>query len=460
MLARIVIWLALLSFFGSYGCSQFATKPIRRGANAAPRLDSLAVTGPPESATSEAQRTITDTLPEPGADQETVRGEPDRLPDLAGNVKLKEELREDKESPSARTSGGLQNARGPRVDDGFLDLVERDLNKAFEQPVQQRRLQFSKEVVEHPRVRHFIDYFAKSQRQHFQQALARSGKYFPMIAAVLRDEGLPEELAYLALIESEFSPQAVSPSGAAGLWQFIPSTARKYGLKINKWVDERRDPAKSTRAAAAYLKDLHEVFGRWYLATAAYNAGQGAISRAMQRSGAKDFWSLSRKAKLREETRNFVPKFVAASLIAADPKRYGFKFVVYETPLEYEEVKVGGNSSLTSLATMAGTDTKVIRELNPELLRNRIPPGATDFRLKLPAGRGDVFVETYPLERNTSDTRWVTHEVKKGDTLFAIARHYGQRVRSLMEINGLASSRLQIGQKLRIFPSGMNGGVR
>ena len=232
----------------------------------------------------------------------------------------------------------LRTARGR----SFLELVGKDLNKGIDQPVERRRLEFSKAVIENPRVRYFINQFSKSGRNDLERALARSGKYMPMIAQVLHEEGVPEELAYLALIESGFVTHSSSSSGAAGLWQFVSGTARRYGLKIDSWVDERRDPIKSTRAAAAYLKDLHNYFGRWYLAIAAYNAGQGAIDKAIQSSGATDFWTLSTKAKLNEETRNFVPKFVAASLIASDPQKYGFIDLVYEPPMDYEEMEVQG----------------------------------------------------------------------------------------------------------------------
>ena len=177
-----------------------------------------------------------------------------------------------------------------------------------------------------------------------------------MISKVLSQEGLPEEFAYLALLESSLNVTTTSPSGAVGLWQFIPVTARQYGLRIDEWIDERRDPVKSTRAAAAYLKDLHQYFGRWYLATAAYNAGQGAIDRAIQSTGAKDFWSLSEKARLTEETRNFVPKFIAIALIASDPQKYGLGEILYAAPLDYEEVEMPGPMKLDAVAELADSD--------------------------------------------------------------------------------------------------------
>ena len=354
----------------------------------------------------------------------------------------------------------LQKVSRPSVDDHLLELVEKDLKKAVEQPIERRRLEFSKAVIENARVRYFIHYYSKNQKEHFANALARSGRYFPMIAKTLHEEGLPEELAYLALIESEFSPQASSPSGAAGLWQFVPSTARKYGLRMDSWVDERRDPIKSTRAAAAHLKELHSYFGRWYLATAAYNAGQGAITRAMQTSRPKDFSALTEKSNLSDETRNFVPRFVAASLIATNPKKYGFGDIIYDTPLEYEEVEVQGYLQLASVAEMAGADVESIKELNPALLRHHTPPGENSFFVKVPAGHAPLFAQAYQRAQEVGSTHTVTHEVQRGETIFSIARRYGQKVRSLMELNGLTDSRLRVGQKLRVILSGLRGTLR
>ena len=347
-------------------------------------------------------------------------------------------------------SSAPRNSSASRAEDPFLNSLEKDLNKTIYPPVERRRLEFSKAVIENPRVRYFINQFSKSGRNDLEKALARSGKYMEMIAQVLYEEKVPEELAYLALIESGFVIHSSSPSGAAGLWQFVPATARRYGLKIDSWVDERRDPVKSTRAAAAYLKDLHNYFGRWYLAIAAYNAGLGAIDKALQSSGAIDFWTLSTKAKLREETRNFVPKFVAASLIASDPQKYGFTDLVYEPPMDYEEMEVQGSLRLVSLAEMAGTDPETIRELNPALLRNQIPPEGNGFRVKLPTGHANIFAQAYE-ELETRPTQVVTHEVKKGETLFAIARRYGQQVRALMELNGLTTPTIRVGQLLKII---------
>ncbi|MBM4297398.1 MAG: lytic transglycosylase domain-containing protein, partial [Deltaproteobacteria bacterium] len=240
-------------------------------------------------------------------------------------------------APPPKPAAAPKSAPDLLADNRLLDLLGKDLDKAVEQPKERRRLQFSKEVIDNPKVRHFVKHYSTKVRDYFQTVLARSGKYMPMISKVLIEEGLPEEFGYLAIVESELLVHATSQVGAVGLWQFVPATARQYGLRIDQWVDERRDPIKSTRAAAAYLKDLHAYYGRWFLVTAAYNAGPGTIDKALQSSRASDFWGI--KTKIREETRNFVPKFIATALIAGDPKKYGFVDIPYQEPLQFEEVE-------------------------------------------------------------------------------------------------------------------------
>ena len=354
-----------------------------------------------------------------------------------------------------------------QADNRLLELLEKDLDKAIGQPAEHRRLLFSKEVVENAKVRHFVNYYSVTARNSFAELLARSGKYMPMIAAVLAQEGLPKELGYLALLESQFILDSTSRNGAVGLWQFIASTARQYGLRIDQWVDERRDPVKSTRAAAAYLKDLHDYYGRWFLATAAYNAGPGNVDKALRQSQAKDFWSIKAKARLSDETRNFVPKFIAIALIANDPQKYGFHDLQYLPPLDYEEVELVAPIRLEVLAELAETNLSRVKELNPALLRNTTPPGESRFRVNLPVEKAAIYLAQAndrilgkELVKAEEPAKVVTHEVKRGETLFSIARFYGLTVRALMDFNGLKTPQVRIGQKLGILLQGMRARLR
>ena len=357
-------------------------------------------------------------------------------------------------TPPAPSPSTAQAAAKRSSDNQLLDLLEKDLNKAVEQPKERRRLQFSKQVIANPKVRQYIQHYTTTAKDQLQTALARSGKFMPMISKVLSEEGLPEELGYLALVESEFSVSATSPVGAVGLWQFVPATARQYGLRIDDWVDERRDPTKSTRAAAAYLKELHSYYGRWFLVTAAYNAGPGIINKALKTSKASDFWGMKQKDQLSRETLNFVPKFVAVSLIASDPKKYGFNNIRYEEPVEFDEVDAQGLLKISALAEMAESDVVTIKDLNPALLKNLTPPGEKGYSVRVPVGKALVFAKANNMLEGgveTESAKVVTHEVKRGETIFSIARRYGQAVTTLMHLNGLTTPRLQIGQQIKIL---------
>lgn len=345
----------------------------------------------------------------------------------------------------------LQDAPGPKADDRLLGLWQKDIDKAMQQPPGRRKIQFSIPVVENNRVRYFVDYFCGKKKGFFETALARSGRYIPMMATILQQEGLPEDLVYLSLIESGFSPHALSRAKAVGPWQFIQSTGLRYGLKINSWLDERRDPVKSTRAAAAYLKDLHVQFGEWFLAAAAYNAGERKVEQAINRSQTDDFWRLSQRTHLKSETRNYVPKFIAAALIASMPEKHGFGDVVYEPPMEYDEVTIEEPLRLETIAKLAKTTMKAIKELNPAILRNITPPNDQGFVLRLPAGSGKAFAQAYEALPDSAKPNVVTHKVKKGETLLSIAKRYGQRIAQLMELNGLRSRQVRVGQDLIVI---------
>jgi membrane-bound lytic murein transglycosylase D len=304
-------------------------------------------------------------------------------------------LQESRETGESNGLTDSANAAAQTIIESRMEApAKTEMDNPAEPRKQQPRIQFSKDVLRHPKVRYFIQHFTKQARPYFEQALARAGRYLPMIINALSEAGLPEELAYLALVESSFRPDARSPKGAVGLWQFIPNTARAYGLRIDLWVDERRDPEKATRAASAYLKELHEYYGQWYLATAAYNAGPGAIDRALRSSRIRDFWRI--KSRVSPETRDYVPKFVAIAAIATQPEVFGLAPISYEPPLEYEEIEVTAPLRLDAVAKLAGADLATLRELNPALLRSRIPPGAKSYRIKVPSGKAALIAARMP----------------------------------------------------------------
>ncbi len=298
-------------------------------------------------------------------------------------------------------------------------------------------------------INYFIKYFTVKRRDMFEIWLKRSGRYLPMIKNIFAKYGLPEDLAYLAMIESGFNPFAYSRAGACGIWQFMRKTARKYGLLINYWIDERRDPEKATEAAALYLSDLYEIFGDWRLACAAYNAGEGKISRAILRYRTRDYWKLCRYRYLRRETKNYLPKWLAALVIAKNPEKYGF-YVDYDPPLDYEVVEVPGGTDLRVIALAAGVDYTTIRWLNAELRRAKTPPYVKTYPVKVPFGRADAVKRYLSQVKFVYHRKQIYHTVRKGETLLRIASYYKVPVRVLKRINGIEGNLIRVGQKLII----------
>jgi hypothetical protein len=235
-------------------------------------------------------------------------------------------------------------------------------------------------------VRSYLHLFCHSNQATFKASLARSGRYLAMMRRIFREQGLPQDLVYLSLVESGCNPWARSPAEAIGLWQFIQGTALSYGLKVNAWVDERRDPEKSTRAAARYLKDLYRQFGCWYLAAAGYNAGEHRVEAAVNRHITRDFWDLAQKKGLPQETCNYVPQFIAVALIANNPGKYGFD-ISYAAPLRHSEVKIPGGTDLRSFAQALEVPYENLKELNPELQKDLSPLDAKEYCLKIPPER-------------------------------------------------------------------------
>jgi membrane-bound lytic murein transglycosylase D len=303
-------------------------------------------------------------------------------------------------------------------------------------------------------VERWLEYFQADGRQNFRIYLERAGRYEPMMRAIFRDAGLPEDLVYLSLIESGFSPRAYSRARAVGLWQFIASTGRLYDLQVSYWIDERRDPILATKAAAAHLKDLHDEFGSWYLAAAAYNGGANRVRRSIRRSGTDDFWTLAQRRYLRRETRNYVPKLIAAALIAKQPEHYGFFDVETAAPMAYDVVQVPEATSLDVVADAAGVPVAQVVELNPQILRGVTPPGQR-YSVRLPPGTGHAFALNYAQVPPSERVTWVQHVVRRGDTLSEIARAYGVSVSAIRAANpGVRARQLRIGQRLVIPRAG------
>jgi len=292
-------------------------------------------------------------------------------------------------------------------------------------------------IVINEKVEKFIEIFQTTKRDKFVTWLARSGRYIPAMRKLLKEHGLPEDLVYMAFIESGFDPFAYSKSKAVGPWQFIYLTGKRYGLKVNWWVDERRDPEKSTIAAAKYLKDLYETFACWYLVAAGYNAGEYKIVRAIKRYRTEDFWTLTKVRYLKRETKDYVPLMIAAALVAKDPEKYGFTDVEYQKPLRFAKVKVPELTGLSVVAKACEASLEEINELNPELRRGVTPPNENDYEIKIPHGKKDLFPVTFEILQAFEKFEFKTHLVKKGETLNGIAKLYRVDLNPLLEVNHL-----------------------
>jgi membrane-bound lytic murein transglycosylase D len=301
-----------------------------------------------------------------------------------------------------------------------------------------------------------VGLFSTRIRDKFSLWLSRSGQYLDLMKGILRKKEVPEDIVFLSLIESGFNPNAYSIAKAAGPWQFIASTAKRYGLEIDWWKDERRDPVKSTTAAADYLKDLYGMFGSWNFAMAAYNAGEGKILRAIRKSKADDYWDLLDTEHIRTETKEYVPKFIAASIIASNPADFGFHDIEYKEPLSYDEVELDSPVDLEIAAECADTELEVIKKLNPELRRWCTPPDVAKYTLKIPQGTKDTFLEklsTVPEEERFTIDRYT---VKKSDTFKKIARMTGVPESVILSLNSMEKIMpLKVGSKIYLPPKGL-----
>lgn len=322
-------------------------------------------------------------------------------------------------------------------------------------------------VTRNDHVDTWIDFLTDRNRSKTQLWMERSGKYTPMIRERLRARGMPEDLIYLAFIESGYSTTARSHAAAVGLWQFIAETGKRYGLEVSAYVDERRDPVKSTDAALDYLQELYDRFGSWYLAAAAYNTGENRVARIMREQTGKergtdeDFWKIAKR--LPKETRNYVPLMLAAGHIGKEPAKFGFEDVEFQSPVAYAEVHVPGGVALSTIAKAAGVSKESVQELNPQLLRGVTPP-KRNWAVRVPEGTELRFAEAFEsvlredklaaakavklAKASTSSKRY--YKVRRGDNLSVIADRYNMSVKRLKSLNGLRGSLIRPGQRLRV----------
>jgi membrane-bound lytic murein transglycosylase D len=297
----------------------------------------------------------------------------------------------------------------------------------------------------------YINYFSTRGRGTLEHALTRSGRYREMIERILKEEGVPQDLIYLAQAESGFHPYAVSRAGARGIWQFMGSRARAYDLHHDFWMDDRQDPEKSTRAAARHLKDLYAQFGDWYLAMAAYNSGPGTVQSAVKRTGYADFWELYRRNVLPKETRNYVPIIVAVTIMAKNPSQYGLDTVAPDPPMAYDTVKISYPVDLRLVADCVDVSPEELQDLNPSLLRMTTPKGR--FDLHLPVGTAEKYQAAVASIPPDMRLWWRYHTVTPGDTLMSVARKYRTTTKMIAEANQLEpSAEIDAGTKL-IVPS-------
>ncbi|MFZ5586454.1 MAG: LysM peptidoglycan-binding domain-containing protein [Thermodesulfobacteriota bacterium] len=352
-----------------------------------------------------------------------------------------------------------------RVVQELIHLGERDLAQG-EQPADGSPT-YDIPITINDQVEYFIDYFQTKIPKRFKMWLGRSTRYEPMMRATLKQYGLPEDLVYVALIESGFSCTAVSTAAAVGPWQFIKGTATRFGLKVDYYVDERQDPIKSTHAAAKYLRDLYNEFGSWYLAAAGYNAGENKIRRALSRYQASDYWTISHRQRdyLATETKEYVPKMIAAALIAKEPAKYGFTDIAYEPPLAFDEIQVHPGVSVGAVARAAGVSAGELAALNPELKHQATPPNGQMYTLRVPQGMAasvsTAYAQLSPAERAHRFGPAVVI-AQKGETMAEIAKAHNLSLRELATLNPRLpmKAKLRGGQRVVISGAGAAEPVR
>lgn len=357
-----------------------------------------------------------------------------------------------------KPNGGLANTK---AEGGMLGAARIPDAPSYSESLNQevhgvklKNKDFDIPVVYNKEVDHWVSYFLGSGRKYFSIYLERMGQMQPIIAPKLKSANAPQDLIFLAMIESGFSTQAKSRASAVGPWQFMKATGRLYDLEVNWWVDERRDPAKSTEAAIRYLKTLHDEFGSWELATAAYNSGERRIRRAISSLGTKDFWTIARNRRaLRRETKDYVPKMMAAAIVAKNAEQFGF-----EKPktdpfwAETELVKIPKPTNLKTIAKVVGVDRETMQDLNPELGHCCTPPAHADYMVRVPKGAGVVKIaEAVKNNELGNMADFNRHVIRKGESLSRIASRYHVPADAILSLNEIRSvKQLKIGSELLV----------
>ncbi len=313
-------------------------------------------------------------------------------------------------------------------------------------------VKFDIPMTSNSRVDAWVDYFTNgSGRKHYARWLARSTRFVPTQLKTLKEYGLPRDIIFLSMIESGFNTHAYSTAAASGLWQFIRSTGRLYGLDSDYWVDERRDPEKATLAAARHLKDLYEDFGDWYLAFAAYNAGAGKVRRAIEATGSRNFWDLASSRYLRQETKDYVHKILAAAIIGKSPEKYGFKEINFQDPIATEKVKVSSPTDFQTIASCAGVEVDLVRLLNPELIRNMTPLNHPQYELKLPRVTAKSFEMKYAKLSPAERLQNVRYVADHSEPVRNIARTHGVTIATLFNANPSLASKKSVSKGTAIL---------
>ncbi|MCO4768449.1 MAG: LysM peptidoglycan-binding domain-containing protein [Deltaproteobacteria bacterium] len=312
-------------------------------------------------------------------------------------------------------------------------------------------------IVLNERVQRWMVYFLTRGRRSIVKWLGRKARYEPLIRTELAKAGLPQDLLYQSMIESGFNPYATSRAAAVGVWQFMPRTGRYYGLKLDYWVDERRDPVLATDAAIRYLTYLYKMFGNWELATSAYNAGEGKVGKAIRMYGTRDFWKLSSAERnyLKPETKHYVPKMMAAAIVCKYADRYGLLAEIedeHRLPAwDYDRVQVEEATDLAAVAKVLGIETEDLVFMNPHLKRGFTPPGFENYELNVPRGEAESFAKKWEKVPKDERITFVRHKVRRGQTLGAIASKYGVPTTAIASLNKISDPRkLRIGQTLTI----------